>query len=65
MRRIKTFRDTIRAEGFTAVALSGLYALLGIGFLFVSPTVGAVLLTVGIATFGLFRLLERLTHRGR
>jgi hypothetical protein len=43
--------------------LSALYAALGLAFLAVSPAVGAVLLTVGIATFGMFVGVERLTRR--
>jgi len=61
----KTVRDAARAEGFTAISLSALYALLGIGFLFVSPVVGGVLLTVGLATFAMFKWLARVDRHGR
>ena len=48
---------TIRTFAMPVVFLSSLYTVLGIGFLFLSPTVGAVLLGTGIAIAGLFTAL--------
>ena len=54
---IDWFLHTIRTFGMPIVFLSSLYTVLGLGFLFLSPTVGAVLLGTGILMSGLFTLL--------
>jgi hypothetical protein len=48
----------------TAVFLGTLYLVLGLGFLALSPPVGGVLLTVGVATLVVFVAVERITRRG-
>lgn len=48
----------------TAVFLGTLYVVLGLGFVALSPAVGGVLLTVGVATLVVFVTVERMTRRG-
>ena len=55
--------ETIRECGAPICFLAGLYTFLGLGFLFVSPPVGAVLLVTGLAIAALFLLLSYLTYR--
>jgi len=55
--------ETVRTFGGPIVFLSSLYTLLGLGFLFVSVPVGAVLLGTGIAIAGLFLLLAYRRYR--
>jgi hypothetical protein len=57
-------RRAVGAEQFTAVFLTVTYVLLGLGFLIFSPTVGGVLLAVGLATFAVFLLVARSTRSG-
>ena len=55
--------ETIRECGAPICFLAGLYSLLGLGFLFVSPPVGAVLLVTGLAIATVFLVLSYLTYR--
>lgn len=60
---IKWLAETVRTLGGPIVFLSSLYTFLGIGFLFVSPPVGTVLLGTGIVIAGLFVLLAYRRYR--
>jgi uncharacterized membrane protein YdjX (TVP38/TMEM64 family) len=61
MSHLRKLRDAAGAEGFAAAFISATYLLLGVALLALSPVVGMVLLVVGVATFGVFVALKRLT----
>lgn len=60
---IRWLVETVRDNGGPIVFLSTLYTLLGLGFLWVSAPVGAVLLGTGIVIATLFVLLAYLRYR--
>ncbi len=60
---IKWLVAVIREYGTPICFLSGLYIVLGISFLLLSPPVGVVLLSTGLAIAGLFVVLSYMTYR--
>ncbi len=60
---IRWLANTVREYGGPIVFLSSLYFILGLGFLPISPAVGAVLLGTGISIAAFFVLLAYLSYR--